>query len=206
MKTLFGFNVANVDKLNKWHKQKPLDIEQLMLMRWFLDFSKSNKMKQFVHADGEVYSWVSLPYATRQFQVLDISSRTIRRKFKDLCQKRIMRTAVLNKDNNKDKHGCLAGYAFYPEPLAILSSKEHACLETQKKETSKYHQYLLSDEWKKKRDLVVQRDQKKCTKCGSVKYLNVHHLRYDNIFNEPIEDLVTLCRDCHQVAHGIEVK
>jgi len=65
----------------------------------------------------------------------------------------------------------------------------------------KYKAYLLSDEWKAKREIVLKRDKYKCRACGSTKKLNVHHLTYKNIFNENPKELLTLCEHHHRLIH-----
>jgi 5-methylcytosine-specific restriction endonuclease McrA len=74
----------------------------------------------------------------------------------------------------------------------------------------KYHKYLKSDEWITiKIDLIEIRGSK-CERCGNKrepKHLQVHHLTYDNIFNEEPEDLELICGRCHGVEHGkIKIK
>ena len=66
----------------------------------------------------------------------------------------------------------------------------------------KYYMYLFSKEWKARRTLVLSRDNYKCTSCGK-KAHSIHHLTYKNIFNEPLEDLTSLCKSCHEKVHGI---
>ena len=53
------------------------------------------------------------------------------------------------------------------------------------------------------RKLVIERDGKKCTVCGYKKSLQVHHLTYENHFNEHkhLSDLITLCANCHKAEH-----
>lgn len=71
--------------------------------------------------------------------------------------------------------------------------------------TERYKQFLLSEYWITVRDCVIHRDGNKCKGCGNDKYLQVHHLSYDNHMNEHnhTEDLITLCKDCHKKAHLI---
>ncbi len=72
--------------------------------------------------------------------------------------------------------------------------------------TQEYDDYLHSPEWEYIRRIVIKRDNKKCTKCGSEKELRVHHNTYKHIFHEInyLIDLVTLCDNCHSVEHGIK--
>ena len=60
-----------------------------------------------------------------------------------------------------------------------------------------YELYLKSKIWKSKRYKVLQRDDHKCVKCGSVQELHVDHLRYPGFGNETLDDLQTLCAVCH---------
>ncbi|WBC28395.1 HNH endonuclease [Rhodobacteraceae phage LS06-2018-MD05] len=67
----------------------------------------------------------------------------------------------------------------------------------------KYYDYLESDKWAQlKIDLYNYRGRK-CEKCGLTYKLQVHHLTYDNIFNEEPEDLIILCENCHKKEHEI---
>lgn len=67
-----------------------------------------------------------------------------------------------------------------------------------------YHQLLKDGRWQRRRLEIMQRDDFKCTKCGTTNDLNVHHLRYID-GRKPWEyedaDLVTLCGDCHKATH-----
>lgn len=65
----------------------------------------------------------------------------------------------------------------------------------------KYRNYLRSDEWKRIRTNVLTRDQNTCRICKESPATEVHHLHYDNLFNEPLEDLIAICRACHELEH-----
>src|SRR5262245_9683587 len=55
--------------------------------------------------------------------------------------------------------------------------------------------YLKSDDWKRKRAVVLKRDNHRCVCCGG-RATQVHHKRYArrNIGKEPIEWLVSVCK------------
>ncbi|WP_123862073.1 HNH endonuclease [Chryseobacterium artocarpi] len=53
----------------------------------------------------------------------------------------------------------------------------------------------------KKREVVFARDKYKCQQCKSKAAIHVHHLTYENIFNENLEDLISLCIECHSQIH-----
>lgn len=62
--------------------------------------------------------------------------------------------------------------------------------------------YLKSDEWRRKRELVLNRDNWECVHCGAPA-TQVHHTKYSKrrIGNEPIEWLESVCRECHEGIH-----
>lgn len=75
-----------------------------------------------------------------------------------------------------------------------------------KKPLSKnYAKFLKTSYWKKVRLLVFKRDGFKCVICGSTENINVHHSTYKHHFDElnHLDDLITLCKNCHNEAHGI---
>ena len=65
-----------------------------------------------------------------------------------------------------------------------------------------YREYLKSDEWKRKRHVVLKRDNWTCKYCGA-KATQVHHLKYAKyqIGKEPIKWLVSVCASCHKDQH-----
>jgi 5-methylcytosine-specific restriction endonuclease McrA len=69
-----------------------------------------------------------------------------------------------------------------------------------------YNAYLNSSEWKEKRAERLAIDSWHCSNCDkheSEVTLQVHHLTYKNVGDENVvDDLVTLCIDCHQKQHG----
>lgn len=76
--------------------------------------------------------------------------------------------------------------------------------EKRREKRTKYYRddYLKSDDWKRKRRLVLKRDNYRCVYCGK-RATQVHHKRYapQNIGREPIEWLVSVCCECHGKQH-----
>lgn len=64
-------------------------------------------------------------------------------------------------------------------------------------------EYLQSEAWKRKRYVVLKRDNWTCVYCGNGA-TQVHHKRYakNNIGTEPIDWLVSICKSCHDQIHG----
>lgn len=66
-----------------------------------------------------------------------------------------------------------------------------------------YHQYIGSQAWRRKRKERLEIDDYRCARCkDNSAWLEVHHLTYDRLGSERMEDLITLCRDCHMRDHG----
>lgn len=65
------------------------------------------------------------------------------------------------------------------------------------------NEYLNSDDWQRKRYVVLKRDNWQCVYCGG-RATQVHHKKYAkyNIGKEPIEWLVSVCKSCHDKQHN----
>jgi len=76
--------------------------------------------------------------------------------------------------------------------------------ETKRKRRRDYYrnEYLNSDAWKRKRYVVLKRDNRRCVYCGA-HATQVHHKKYarKNIGKEPIKWLVSVCETCHDAQH-----
>ncbi len=59
-----------------------------------------------------------------------------------------------------------------------------------------YDRYIHSAEWRKIADRRLKKDGHTCCVCGKAA-TDVHHLTYEHFKEEPLEDLVSLCRRCH---------
>lgn len=66
--------------------------------------------------------------------------------------------------------------------------------------TAYYSEYLKSKHWKQFRKIASEKLEKKCP-CGSVDRLDLHHMTYENLGREKLEDVVWLCRSCHDCLH-----
>jgi 5-methylcytosine-specific restriction endonuclease McrA len=77
--------------------------------------------------------------------------------------------------------------------------------EKKRKQRKKYYneEYLQSDDWQRKRFVVLKRDNWKCVYCGA-RATEVHHKKYarKNIGREPIDWLVSVCAICHEKQHS----
>ena len=64
-----------------------------------------------------------------------------------------------------------------------------------------HREYLKSATWKDIRNQVIERDKDICCHCRNKGY-DVHHKTYKNWGNEKLDDLITLCRACHEQWHA----
>lgn len=66
-----------------------------------------------------------------------------------------------------------------------------------------YANFLKTKYWQKVRKAVFKRDKSQCVICKSTFDLEAHHDSYKNHGNElnHLEDLMTLCRECHKEHH-----
>lgn len=66
---------------------------------------------------------------------------------------------------------------------------------------AKYEAYMQSEKWKVKRQAVLERDNYVCQGCLKNRAVQVHHLSYAHLGNEPLWDLTSVCLDCHRLVH-----
>ena len=88
--------------------------------------------------------------------------------------------------------------------IAIVAFKQFV-FEQRRKQRRDYYRndYLKSEAWKRKRYVVMKRDNFRCVFCGG-RATQVHHKKYAkyNIGKEPIEWLVAVCKSCHDKQHN----
>lgn len=65
-----------------------------------------------------------------------------------------------------------------------------------------YDKYLRSEHWDEIRFCALLVADDCCEFCGNHGVeLNVHHLNYDNLWNEQPSDVIVLCASCHADVH-----
>lgn len=65
-----------------------------------------------------------------------------------------------------------------------------------------YRDYLTTQHWEDTRKRKLSLVGGRCEKCPRSAPLEVHHLTYERLGEERMEDLQTLCRICHCREHG----
>ena len=63
-------------------------------------------------------------------------------------------------------------------------------------------EYYKSPEWREKRSFALNRANHMCQqeRCGRTSGLEVHHITYDNLYDEKPDDLIVLCKKHHRMA------
>jgi len=84
-------------------------------------------------------------------------------------------------------------YSTLVKPIKVKANKNRK---------AEYEKYLKSSTWRKKREQLFALRGKRCESCSSENLLQIHHLTYERIFNESLDDLKILCKGCHSNAHG----
>lgn len=67
--------------------------------------------------------------------------------------------------------------------------------------TMSYPDYLQTEHWQQKREEAHERANGRCQVCNTTSSLNVHHRTYIRRGYELPEDLIVLCKGCHQLFH-----
>ena len=65
-----------------------------------------------------------------------------------------------------------------------------------------YNDYLRTPEWQRTRRAKLEQVGNRCRRCGADRKLHVHHLTYDHVGHEWLDELVVLCSWCHSDTHG----
>lgn len=63
---------------------------------------------------------------------------------------------------------------------------------------SEYHRYLASREWAVKKEQVKQRSAGTCERCQEARASEVHHVTYERLGHEDLDDLLHICCACHR--------
>jgi hypothetical protein len=64
-----------------------------------------------------------------------------------------------------------------------------------------YKDYLWTPEWRRTRRAALHRADYRCRRCQKRNAVHVHHLVYDHIGHEWLDELVALCEPCHRALH-----
>lgn len=67
-----------------------------------------------------------------------------------------------------------------------------------------YKEYLLTTHWRNLKEKMYKSKYKyECYSCKCKTKLELHHKTYKRIGNERLNDMIWLCRDCHEATHKV---
>lgn len=80
---------------------------------------------------------------------------------------------------------------------------KEALFEYRRKRRRDYYRnvYLKSEAWKRKRFVVLKRDNWKCVYCGKIATRFTTNAMQEKIGKEPTKWLVSVCKPCHEKKH-----
>ncbi len=91
----------------------------------------------------------------------------------------------------------------------LTKARKEVYINTIENQNEAHFIYLQSLEWKETKRLILLKRGYYCENIDCKKHvtnlfnLHLHHLTYEDLFNEYEEDLMLLCRECHEDEHGI---
>jgi hypothetical protein len=62
--------------------------------------------------------------------------------------------------------------------------------------------YMASREWALKREAVRERSGNRCERCVAAPQKAVHHMTYEHLGDEPLDELLAVCNPCHEWLSG----
>jgi hypothetical protein len=89
-----------------------------------------------------------------------------------------------------------------PERWEPVARRAGAPRQSAVRDDPTYVAYLKSAAWLSKRSQALRRAGGRCERCGGAALVEVHHLSYERVYDEPPGDLAALCARCHRTAHS----
>lgn len=100
----------------------------------------------------------------------------------------------------RNAHGLLInGDGTVSKPYKLADAKQRPTLA--RVTTDMKAIYYTLPHWHRVKNARESRDSHRCVLCLATHELRCHHVSYVNLFDEPLEDLLTLCERCHGRVH-----
>lgn len=94
-----------------------LCVADLVLLRWFIDFSGTGAMESRV-IDGKLYYWIKYDFVLQELPILSITKDTLYRRLKALVEKGVLDHVVIKES------GSYSFYGFGKEYYSLISSSK----------------------------------------------------------------------------------
>lgn len=110
------------------------------------------------------------------------------------------RFLALNPDRLPDRDATRRDATRASRYEALRAVFERERVERDERWRAAYVAYLASPAWAARRAAVLRRAGGVCEVCRNAPATQAHHLTYDHIGNERPDELVAICRSCHEAA------
>jgi hypothetical protein len=144
-----------------------------------------------------IFLWIvsSYLYRTRSHRV---DPKDLTRQNIDFLEQQMEFKLSLLKDSTKPKPIFSPTKDSTPElaDIALIPKSQFMFISAELKQA-----YMQSKEWKALKLSRLKIAQHQCEHCGSVYSLQLHHITYERITQEEINDVAILCNICHQKIH-----
>lgn len=108
-----------------------LDINDLAILRWYIDFKESGYMNKKV-IDGKEFYLVIYEYVLEDLPILCMKKDAIYRRFKKMCDKKILERRTINEGGKfpyfaiGENYAELVDFTFIDEFIANLNKDDNA--------------------------------------------------------------------------------
>ena len=108
-----------------------LDINDLAILRWYIDFNESGYMNKKV-IDGKEFYLVIYEYVLEDLPILGMKKDAVYRRFKKMCDKKILERRTINEGGKfpyfaiGENYAELVDFTFIDEFIANLNKDDNA--------------------------------------------------------------------------------
>lgn len=111
--TIMGFAQEKILEFN-------LDLTDVMILRWFVDFKDSQQMKKIIFEEN-MYYWINYDYLIQEIPVIKINSKDVlRRRLKKLEDCKVLKSKCI-----KNFHGSMTYYTITENYTALIKKNNH---------------------------------------------------------------------------------
>lgn len=96
----------------------------------------------------------------------------------------------------------LASYS--DQTIAAIFANVEAHQRNYSDQKKAYHEYLTSPAWLEFRSRIFEERGRQCDFCESEVDINLHHMTYERVGHESDDDVIVVCKVCHEAIHGID--
>lgn len=122
--TLFGFSQRRAVELG-------LTVEELAILRWFVDFNGSGKMQKFQTDDG-TYVWVSYKHLLDDMPILNCNKRNLAVKLNKMVDAQVLKNKTIKAGGSFSTYALGVEFESLVKDMGGCPKTDNGCLETDK--------------------------------------------------------------------------